>query len=58
MNAISTENTAGEFVLINDKVEMEGEPTSAVAKFLHTIKHTIKFLWNIKTLKIQCLFCF
>lgn len=35
MNAISTENMAGEFVLINDKVEMEGEPTSAIVKFLN-----------------------
>lgn len=33
MNAISTLNMAGVFVLINDKVEKESNPASAVAKF-------------------------
>lgn len=33
IDAISTSNMAGVFVLINDKVEMENDPTSAVAKF-------------------------
>lgn len=33
MNAISTSNMAGVFLLINNKVEMENDPASAVAKF-------------------------
>lgn len=32
MDAISTSNMAGVFVLINDKVEMESDPKPAVAK--------------------------
>lgn len=32
MNAVSTPNMAGVFVLINDEVEMESDPTPAVAK--------------------------